>query len=98
MRENLVEPWDKAMIRAEVHSGVVRLKGGYESSGAYRSFRFRDFNRRIIADFEELHEVTTEGQEGRWNRAQFSLQPDGKFSIDFLWDQDLADEIAGSDP
>lgn len=95
MKENLVEPWDKAVIRAEVHNGVVRLKGGSESSGEYTSFKLRNFNRQIISDFEELHEVTTEGKEGRWNRALLSLRPDGTFSVDFVWDQELADEVAG---
>lgn len=40
-----------------------------------------------------MHEVTTEGGKNRWNRVKFTLYPDGKFNIDFEWDQALFDEI-----
>jgi hypothetical protein len=41
----------------------------------------------------ELHKITTEGGNNRWNRAVFKLLPDGKFDMEFIWDQELHDEI-----
>ncbi|EPF2929534.1 immunity protein YezG family protein [Vibrio navarrensis] len=43
--------------------------------------------------FEELHKITTENPNNKWNRAIFTLEPSGSFNIDFEWDQALADEI-----
>jgi len=46
-------------------------------------------------DFDELHAImTAEGDHHKWNRATFKLTPDGKFSIDFDWDQALADSVS----
>jgi len=46
-------------------------------------------------DFHELYNIMTEeGDQHKWNKAKFKLTPDGKFSIDFDWDQALADEVA----
>ncbi|MEK3916192.1 hypothetical protein [Paenibacillus sp. FSL H7-0331] len=41
----------------------------------------------------ELHEITTEGGNNKWNKAVFSVQPDGAFDMKFIWDQELQDEI-----
>lgn len=48
---------------------------------------------KLFMLFKELYTITTENSEDKWNRATFSIEPSGKFNIDFEWDQDLADEI-----
>ena len=54
-----------------------------------------ELDNHIGNDFNELYFIMTEeGDQNKWNRAIFKLTPDGKFSIDFNWDQALADEIA----
>ena len=90
---NVKNGWTSACINAEVLDGVVKLNGGYERDSFFTSFKFRQFDRRIINDFQTLHTITTEDSENKWNRALFSLEPTGKFNIEFEWDQDLSDEI-----
>ena len=41
----------------------------------------------------ELHEITTEEGSNKWNQAIYTLTPDGKFDMEFIWDQELQDEI-----
>ena len=41
----------------------------------------------------ELHQITTEGGNNKWNRAILKLWPGGKFEMEFIWDQELHDEI-----
>ncbi|MCL1670015.1 hypothetical protein M2T82_18285 [Elizabethkingia ursingii] len=41
----------------------------------------------------ELHEITTEGGNNKWNKAIFTLTPDGDFDMEFIWDQELQNEI-----
>lgn len=44
-------------------------------------------------NFMKLHEITTKNNSNQWNRAVFTLYPDGNFDIDFNWDQKLADDV-----
>ncbi|HEY8400102.1 MAG TPA: immunity protein YezG family protein [Cytophagaceae bacterium] len=50
-------------------------------------------------DLEEkikwLHTTTTEEDKNKWNKAKFSVTPDGKFDMEFIWDQEWQDEIDG---
>ena len=41
----------------------------------------------------ELHEITTEEDNNKWNKAVFTLTPDGSFDMEFIWDQELHDRI-----
>ncbi|WP_395343502.1 immunity protein YezG family protein [Ningiella sp. W23] len=76
---------------------AMKFSGGYtcddKSFKSFKSFKFRKFDDNIMEVVDELHKVTTENPDNNWNRAKFTLFPDGEFSIDFKWDQDLADEI-----
>ncbi len=94
--ENLPTEWSEAFIDAERSADdALKLSGGYSSIDLeFTSFKFRKFDRRIVDEFHELYSIMTkEGDQHKWNRAKFKLTPDGKFSIDFDWDQALADEV-----
>jgi len=94
--ENLPTEWLEAFIDAERSTDdALKLSGGYSSiDSEFTSFKFRKFDRRIVDEFHELYSIMTkEGNQHKWNRAKFKLAPDGKFSIDFDWDQALADEV-----
>ena len=93
MVQNIKRTWDIAKIQVEVFDDAIKLKGGSYEKDIFTSFKFRDFNRKIISDFENIHQITTFESENNWNRAQFTLEPTGKFKMDFEWDQELADEI-----
>ncbi len=41
----------------------------------------------------ELHKITTEGGDNKWNRAIFTLNSDYSFDMEFIWDQELQDEV-----
>ncbi|WP_252180146.1 hypothetical protein [Endozoicomonas sp. 4G] len=92
---NVTEDWNTAHITAErTGDDALSLEGGYDKGeGVFTPFKFRNFDRRIIVDFHQLHKITTEGGSNRWNRARYTLHRDGKISIDFQWDQKLADEV-----
>lgn len=67
-----------------------------EDAGEFECVYIEDVDAGIEHDFDvsyetykafnELHEITTEGGENRWNRAKFTLYPTGEFSIHFDWD------------
>ena len=53
----------------------------------------QNFDPEVDFAIMELHKITTEGGKNKWNRAVFSVQPDGAFDMEFIWDQELQDEI-----
>jgi len=86
-----VSDWSEAVIDVVREADdVMRLSGGYSTFDVeFTSFKFRNFDRKIADEFHEIYGIMTEnGDQHKWNRATFKLLPDGKFSIDFDWDQD----------
>ena len=47
----------------------------------------------ILKKIDELHKITTEGGHNKWNRLEYKLTSDGEMDLDFIWDQELFDEI-----
>lgn len=93
--DNVPDNWKEAFIDVERDADdAIELSGGsITMEEEFASFKFRNFDRRITKDFHNLHDITTQDDSNRWNRAKFTLYPTGKFNIDFEWDQALADEI-----
>lgn len=88
--ENIETEWEKAQIFVEYFEDSANFKGEYMQEGKTAFFEVSD---QAFDDFEELYEITTQNLVNKWNRAIFTLEPAGKFNIDFEWDQELADEI-----
>ena len=43
---------------------------------------------------DELHRITTEGGNNRWNQLRSTVLADGSFETEFIWDEDLAETMA----
>lgn len=84
--------WSVAIINCELaeNSGAFKCIYKEDNDSAF-DYDF-DITYETFKAFEKLHEITTSGG-SNWNRAKFTLYPTGKFSIDFEWDQGLADEV-----
>src|SRR5690242_10086385 len=86
--------WTKAKLDIEiVGDGVVGYTGDYQVENATLDLSVRKIPREIRSWLKELHGITTAGGNNKWNRAIFSLQPGGKFDMEFIWDQALHDQI-----
>lgn len=93
---NVIEDasWTQAKLDIEfVPNGVVGYTGVYQVDNTTVNLSVRKIPRDIRNWLRELHGITTDGGNNKWNRAIFSLTPDGKFNMEFIWDQDLHDEI-----
>ncbi|WP_123846905.1 hypothetical protein [Chitinophaga lutea] len=86
--------WTNAQLNIEiVGTGVVGYTGDYNIGTAKHDISVRKIPREIRNWLKELHEITTEGGSNKWNKSVFTLSPDGKFDMKFIWDQELYDEI-----
>jgi hypothetical protein len=88
------EDWASAAVNFEVLDGMVGYDGSYVSgSGQEEQIDVEEFDFQLTLDLLELHGITTAGGNNRWNRAVFKLEPQGKFDMQFIWDQELHDEV-----
>jgi hypothetical protein len=86
--------WTNAKLNTEiVGDGVVGYTGDYQMDTKTVDLSIRKIPRDISTWLKGLHSITTAGGSNRWNRAVFTLQPQGKFDMEFIWDQELEDEI-----
>ncbi|WP_436484615.1 hypothetical protein [Chitinophaga sp. ARDCPP14] len=86
--------WTNAKLDIEVvANGVVGYTGDYQAGSTAVDLSVRKIPREIRNWIKELHSITTEGGANKWNRAIFRLEPDGKFNIEFIWDQQLHDQV-----
>jgi hypothetical protein len=86
--------WTNARLNFEiVGTGVVGYTGDYNIGETNHDISVRKIPRDIRTWIRELHEITTEGGSNKWNKSVFTVTPDGKFDMEFIWDQALQDEI-----
>jgi hypothetical protein len=86
--------WTNAKLDIEVvGDGVVGYSGDYQVGNNTVDLSVRKIPREIRSWLKELHSITTEGENNKWNRAVFTLEPQGKFGMEFIWDQELHDQI-----
>ncbi|MFW5700846.1 MAG: hypothetical protein ACOCWM_04070 [Cyclobacteriaceae bacterium] len=80
---------------------IKRLKGNVGFTGYFVSDNgIREsldiWNFALETDeIHKLYELTQSQplQHKDWNRAKFTLYPDGKFDMEYIWDQELQDKV-----
>lgn len=89
-------------IETSWDSAVLEIKYTGKSGGFHLNYFYNDeeFNAEYSGDYnmyktiKELHKTTTEeGIYTKWNRIVFKLTPDGQMELEYIWDQELYDEI-----
>lgn len=89
------EIWLKAILEIQRVEKSVNFTGHYLDKNSSKKF-LEIWDLEIDSDvIHELHSITTEGGHNRWNKLEFTLFPDGKFDLQFIWDQEWQDEIDG---
>jgi hypothetical protein len=81
--------WHKAQLHLEVIGTSVDFKGYLNDNERFNAPGGFSLARSVL----ELHSITTEGGNNKWNRAIFTLSSDGKFDMTFTWDQALQDDV-----
>ena len=88
------EEWIAAALNIEAIGEMVSFTGSYVNiNDQKQQLDVDQFDFDLTFDILELQKITTEDDRNRWNRAIFSLQSDGAFDIQFIWDQELHDEV-----
>ena len=78
------ENWKSARVTFEFSDDVFLIQGRYlpKSGEEERSFVV---NKTVITLFQNLHAQMAQTPKGNWSRAEFKLQDDGKFEMNFKY-------------
>ena len=91
LSDQITQDWKFAQIDAEFFNTAANFDITYTDNDDCQ--HDLDGGYTLLKLIRALHEITTQSGSNPWNRILFRLYPDGKFNIDFSWDQALADEI-----
>lgn len=94
--KGIEDHWSEAVLEVELHALAIGLSGGYlRSVGAEPSpFTFqREDKKTLINTLIELHLQTDQDEQNCWNTMSYHLHTDGRYKVDFSWNQELADDI-----
>ena len=84
------ENWNAAILYIQGDDNYVDTSGQYtDSNKNVQHLDVHHFDSDVDFAIMELHEM----MENKWNKAVFTLASDGHFDMEFIWDQELADEI-----
>jgi len=86
------EEWSKAELNLKIQPKVVGMSGKCYTSDKTVSLRTK-FDDELEEMVKWLHATTTEGGNNKWNKAKFTITPDKKFDMEFIWDQEWQDEV-----
>jgi hypothetical protein len=88
--DSITKPdWHKAELHLEVIGSSVDFKGYLNENERLNAPGGFSLAKSVL----NLHSITSLGGNNTWNRAIFTLTPDGEFNMEFIWDQDLQDEV-----
>jgi hypothetical protein len=87
--------WKEAKLFIEAYPDYVKFTGEYlDQANQNKKMKIRNFNLDEVENAVwELLKITTKNENNRWNKAIFRVWPDNNFDMDFIWDQELDDEI-----
>ena len=86
--DSIDEKWILAKIDVELVEDSAEFDCIYVKPDSKAEVDF-EVDYQMYKDFKALHQITTEGNANLWNKALFTLKPNGDFNIDFQWDEDM---------
>ena len=92
------QKFESAVLEIMRLEGVVEYTGYYFEDLTSQKHWLDIFNLNIDDNYiEKLYEITQNETpiHANWNRAVFTLYPEGKVNMKYSWDQELQDEVDG---
>jgi hypothetical protein len=87
------EPWHEIRLNAEVWTTSTGFTGDYTRDPPDGGIADLDVDRidySVVKALKKLRTIMASTAHEPWNRATFKLAPDGEFSVNFVYDRDLA--------
>jgi hypothetical protein len=91
--DSIEENWDYAILDIKYTGKSGGFSLNYFFDEKEKNSEYSAGGYKIYKAIKELHEITTEGGNNKWNRIEFKLTSDGDMNLEFIWDQELFDEL-----
>ncbi len=91
--DSISEDWLEAKVNLDSIGNNVKTYGYFVSLENERKSLSLKMGFQGAKKVLRLKEIIGENPKNKWNRAVFSLKPDGDFDMEFIWDQELQDEV-----
>jgi len=84
----------QAELHIEALGEMVSNTGSYiNGADETKQLDVEDFDFQLTFELLDLQKITAEGGAEKWNRAVFKLAHEGKFDMEFSWDQASQGEV-----
>lgn len=94
MVDSITEDWTEAVLSIDRLDKYTSVSGEYKTpNNEVRKMDDSRFGFLFSQVVHELHTITTEGGQNKWNKLKAILKPDGKFNMEFIWDQEFYDKV-----
>lgn len=90
--DSIEENWSHSILKIKYTGKSGGFNLNYWSENEKKSISLQNSYNTYEA-IEELHKITTEGGNNKWNRIEFKLTSEGDMNLEFIWDQELFDEL-----
>ena len=91
--DSIRSEWITAALQVEYVGSVKAFLEYKTDNGEVKNTILQD-SFKNMRDIKELNAImTAENNKNKWNKAVFTVNPEGKFDMQFIWDQELQDEI-----
>lgn len=86
--------WRAVFLHIDIVEQSVGLSGEYVDDDGIRRPFDTDADLQLAKALLAFHHASNENPKNRWNRANATLTSAYDFKLEYLWDQQLADEVA----
>ncbi|MFT3738781.1 MAG: hypothetical protein QM786_08475 [Breznakibacter sp.] len=89
---SIKEPWREGILKIKVILNSVDFNLTYlDEDSTFKNVKLESAY-SVSKAVKEIHSTMIDTKH-RWNRAIFKVWPNNKFDMEFIWDQELHDEI-----
>lgn len=88
---SLKSDWDKIELNIECSDDHIGMNAKYLINGEWKNNLDHDLTRETMLSIIDFHKDSEKNNFAPWNRAVYTLEKNGHFDMEFIWDQELQD-------
>ena len=89
---SLKSDWDKIELNIECSDDHIGMNAKYLINGEWKNNLDHDLTTDTMLSIIDFHKNSEKNNFAPWNRAVYTLEKNGHFDMEFIWDQALQDE------
>lgn len=88
---SLKSDWDKIELNIECSDDHIGMNAKYLINGEWKNNLDHDLTTDTMLSIIDFHKDSEKNNFAPWNRAVYTLEKNGHFDMEFIWDQELQD-------